>query len=893
MTENYLTLFCLVDGEPTFNAFPVEIESTKTIGNLKDLIKTKKAPRFDDVAADELTLWRVSIPDDDNDDEIPIVLGNVNNKDKKKLRATRGLLEVFPDKPPKNTIHVIVQRPPPVHVPVPACASTALSDKTRPGSPVSGIMDVIKQIQGTFHPRGPGSDSAPQLSNIMPYQERPMDAAIDVVVRNIGTCLSWQKDRRPAKAESSFLVCSGTAGIGKTRYGSELYEALQRRLSEKAKTKGVDYSPHYHYMLLDFGVDVKLGPIDTHLDADTVLGLRLAYTHFFQDRYYEGFSDFCYKAVDHRGLFTIPNVIIAIRQDLKQPAHQPFFLFLHIDEFQRIFDHRWEGTPKGHKLASLPNTGFRMAGDTAERHTDEGLRLFQDMMRSLGPFMSGVMKPHMIQTFLSGTARQDVTLAAEPTSYSFKFLSCPTLSTGACYDIMGHFTGLAQVHHREWMPKMSLFRLLSATGGLPRALQLLLEEFFGPRLEKCKTFPDTVHDIDMNADRIFNKVANNLDSYYSITTFVETHKELVRALVRLCILQQSSPRTLAPSDQFPALTLDVLERDTHTILEDSNEGRGQVLVRIPFFFLHIYNTTIDEVRNRLGSAFLHDWEKDHEWGFFERIIAEYEALRTNLLIGDGHVAATLGDIYKGALGRAETLGRTVKLKKLSVVTAAHRFPESGGLTVGEQEQGLDWRSDVVIKNADGAQFGDVCVYRESADSEGENLLCALQAKKLGSPLSASLLTSEHSKNVDTIGKIPGYSLLDQQGIKRALIITILISTADVTDPAFQLLGGESFPEDCLLIYRGNFNEFFGDAFSISAALAVSKDLNWNFATRETLKKKRWLGDEEVDRILENMPYRSYDDLIQKVPSMRSKVLEKEMGFLPYQDFQPEKRRRVE
>ncbi|KAF9308335.1 hypothetical protein BGZ91_007853 [Linnemannia elongata] len=331
-------------------------------------------------------------------------------------------------------------------------------------------MDVIKQIQGTFHPRGPGSDSAPQLSNIMPYQERPMDAAIDVVVRNIGTCLSWQKDRRPAKAESSFLVCSGTAGIGKdtvismepldnlqwqrindstlnplgkTRYGSELYEALQRRLSEKAKTKGVDYSPHYHYMLLDFGVDVKLGPIDTHLDADTVLGLRLAYTHFFQDRYYEGFSDFCYKAVDHRGLFTIPNVIIAIRQDLKQPAHQPFFLFLHIDEFQRIFDHRWEGTPKGHKLASLPNTGFRMAGDTAERHTDEGLRLFQDMMRSLGPFMSGVMKPHMIQTFLSGTVRQDVTLAAEPTSYSFKFLSCPTLSTGACYDIMGHFTGLA------------------------------------------------------------------------------------------------------------------------------------------------------------------------------------------------------------------------------------------------------------------------------------------------------------------------------------------------------------------------------------------------------------------------------------------------------------------
>jgi hypothetical protein len=99
----------------------------------------------------------------------------------------------------------------------------------------------------------------------------------------------------------------------------------------------------------------------------------------------------------------------------------------------------------------------------------------------------------------------------------------------------------------------------------------------------------------------------------------------------------------------------------------------------------------------------------------------------------------------------------------------------------------------------------------------------------------------------------------------------------------------SFPENCLLIYRGNFTKFFGDAFRISAALAVSKDLNWNFETRETLKKKHKLGDKEVDQILENMPYRSYDDLIQKVPAMSTKNLDKETGFLPYQDFQPEKK----
>ena len=112
MTNNLLTLFCLVDGEST--SFSVDIDTSKTVDHLKKAIKAEKTNVLSDVDADELTLWRVSIPVDydDDDDRIPIVLDNVNNKDKKKLRETRELSEVFPAKPPKNTIHVIVQRPP-------------------------------------------------------------------------------------------------------------------------------------------------------------------------------------------------------------------------------------------------------------------------------------------------------------------------------------------------------------------------------------------------------------------------------------------------------------------------------------------------------------------------------------------------------------------------------------------------------------------------------------------------------------------------------------------------------------------------------------------------------------------------------------------------------------
>ncbi|KAF9083232.1 hypothetical protein BGX29_003274, partial [Mortierella sp. GBA35] len=105
MTEDRLNLFCLVNGEATTNALPVEIESTKTIGNLKKLIKTEKIPRFDNVAADELTLWRVSIPDDDDNDEQPILLDKV--PEKKKLMATTKLSKAFDTELPEDTIHII------------------------------------------------------------------------------------------------------------------------------------------------------------------------------------------------------------------------------------------------------------------------------------------------------------------------------------------------------------------------------------------------------------------------------------------------------------------------------------------------------------------------------------------------------------------------------------------------------------------------------------------------------------------------------------------------------------------------------------------------------------------------------------------------------------------
>ncbi|KAG0256493.1 hypothetical protein BGZ95_005479 [Linnemannia exigua] len=113
MTNDPLTLFCLVDGDST--PFSVDIDASKTVDHLKDAIKLKKPNDFNDVDADVLTLWRVSIPVAPKKERKEISLADIPSKEE--LDETDDLSDVFEETPPKKTIHVIVQRPPPARSP--------------------------------------------------------------------------------------------------------------------------------------------------------------------------------------------------------------------------------------------------------------------------------------------------------------------------------------------------------------------------------------------------------------------------------------------------------------------------------------------------------------------------------------------------------------------------------------------------------------------------------------------------------------------------------------------------------------------------------------------------------------------------------------------------------
>ncbi|KAF9322945.1 hypothetical protein BG006_001924, partial [Podila minutissima] len=109
MSDNNLTLFCLVNGEAT--PFSVEVDRTKTVDHLKNLIVNgDQAPAFRDVAAKDLTLWHVSIPIPPPKERKSIFLVEVESSTE--LDPSDDIEDAFTDSPPKKTIRVIVQRPP-------------------------------------------------------------------------------------------------------------------------------------------------------------------------------------------------------------------------------------------------------------------------------------------------------------------------------------------------------------------------------------------------------------------------------------------------------------------------------------------------------------------------------------------------------------------------------------------------------------------------------------------------------------------------------------------------------------------------------------------------------------------------------------------------------------
>ena len=104
---------CWVLGEDSTRVFPVEIDRGENVGGLKKAIKEEMKPAFDNITANSLEVWNVSIPIDE-DVNLEAQVKNLRLHEKKPLWPSKGLHRIFRDLD-KEGLHVVVKAPPSEH----------------------------------------------------------------------------------------------------------------------------------------------------------------------------------------------------------------------------------------------------------------------------------------------------------------------------------------------------------------------------------------------------------------------------------------------------------------------------------------------------------------------------------------------------------------------------------------------------------------------------------------------------------------------------------------------------------------------------------------------------------------------------------------------------------
>ncbi|CAJ0752763.1 19615_t:CDS:2, partial [Entrophospora sp. SA101] len=690
------------------------------------------------------------------------------------------------------------------------------------------LNDTVNTITEILRNARPNLRQINDTVNIMPLKDHDLQKLIDVINNNIRNA-THGKDI--SKEHYQFLVCGGTAGIGKTRLGLEVFNILQHHwtLPTEWSSNG---SVHTKYLRLDFGNDVILDVYDYDISASIIIGIRMAYEFFIKGKYDIQFREFRHEALKNKDNFNIDFVITAIRSSLCLETGQRLFLFIHIDEFQKIinFDGWNADTEK-------PSKG-----------------LFRCMMYELGRYMT-YQSPQCIfvQTFLSGTEPHSIIRANEPTSYSWYFAECPLLSMAARIQIMEHFV----VHYdssNDWKLKMWIHQLLSDTGGLPRALEYLLEHFFGVNYDWIQWFLDEID--KHNPNNFFNGIAFDLN------------KRLTWALIHYCIGLIPVMKTDILSQEYPGETFEVLECDRHLVLK--YRGENKYVVQMPLIFLYLYNQVLHMATNILDGIFTPHFML--QWQDWECFVAEFEAFHNNVLIELGKEVQSLREIYRGAYGHKNTLELRIKLRPLTVRRIREQFPclkLSDSIDFNE----VDWKSNSIIINGWAAPFAD-CFRCEITDDEHFLFICSQQKWKTNTICIEDIL-AEHEKNIKAFGKAQEPL---RSEFKKYRLITVVFTN--------QPFSGNfaNIPLNCLLICQQNFQDYFGHVFASRAAFAITRDSNPNFINPDRLCATLKIPKKLSGEISRKRPFRSRNEIIEKIPEMQSHLdAVKMMSFFPYGD----------
>ncbi|CAH1768431.1 1180_t:CDS:2, partial [Entrophospora sp. SA101] len=267
--------------------------------------------------------------------------------------------------------------------------------------------------------------------------------------------------------------------------------------------------------------------------------------------------------------------------------------------------------------------------------------LFKELMYALGPLMTKKCLDYYVQTFLSGTAPQDVTREKEPTSYSFTVVKCPMLSITAILNIVDYFANKNGDQQQHWMSSIPFLQLLYDTGGLPQALQYVIEK----SLAIHNFFNELQNGKFAFFDSLLAEIVNTLNQKYNIRSYVRKNLKVSLQILYHCIGAIPTQLNKILDINTPQLTVEKMERDGYLIIKPHSDL--DYLIEMPFYFFYLYNMEIN-----IAPAILHTKFQPNSniyWEEWENFVAQFEVFHNNLLVDMGTKEIKLHDYYCGGI----------------------------------------------------------------------------------------------------------------------------------------------------------------------------------------------------------------------------------------------------
>ncbi|GJJ67999.1 hypothetical protein EMPS_00345 [Entomortierella parvispora] len=223
MTDYISTMVCLVEGDDSEKIFglnslshPTPFPEPQNILQLKGTIYALRPERFEGIRPEDLIIWKAFIPYKSVNRNEPIKL---SKDDVTKLHSMDELSKVLPLRLPKNTIHIIVQRPP---------SDSHLNPQERSRLlPNLVEEDLLGVEEREYLDKFCKTDAEPiqeffrgNAISVGPTGERPsflLDNISSTLDPKASSQALWRRFLETRKERNRVLAIIGTSGCGKTR----------------------------------------------------------------------------------------------------------------------------------------------------------------------------------------------------------------------------------------------------------------------------------------------------------------------------------------------------------------------------------------------------------------------------------------------------------------------------------------------------------------------------------------------------------------------------------------------------------------------------------------------------------------------------------------------------